>query len=118
MKVKPSFEDTLIKSLLNELFNDYKRHITVIFFDEHSVKNLRTRLLFHGISDVRFQDLSFLSIDEILKQYYSVHLDPKHDTIYDAAEQLNIQYDDKQTEAELLRTIFGKMVQLIPVGAI
>jgi hypothetical protein len=114
MKVKPSFEDTLIKSLLNELFNDYKRHITVIFFDEHSVKNLRTRLLFHGISDVRFQDLSFLSIDEILKQYYSVRLDPKHDTIYDAADQLNITFDDEDTEAEIIRAVFQKIMQLIP----
>lgn len=118
MKVKPSFEDTLIKSLLNELFNDYKRHITVVFFDEFSVKNLRTRLLFHGISDVRFQDLSFVSIDEILKKYYSVRFDQKHDTIYDAADQLNITFDDEDTEAEIIRAVFQKIMQLVPRGMI
>jgi hypothetical protein len=114
MKVMSSFEDTLLKSLLKEIFNDNIRYMKVVLFDENSVKILRTRLLFHGLSDVRFQDLSFLSLDQILKKYYSVQLDPKHDTIYDAADQLNITFDDEDTEAEIIRAVFQKIMQLIP----
>lgn len=116
MTTESEFENLLIKGLLTELFDHSQRNIVLVTFSARSIPLLRKRIVFHDIANVTFQGIEFISLQELLDTYFSIKLDQSHNTVYDAADQLNIQYDDEQTEAELIRTIFGKMVHLIPVG--
>lgn len=118
MTTESEFEKPLIKGLLTELFGQCQRNIVLVTFSEQSIPLLRKRIVFHDINNVTFQGIEFISLQELLNTYFSIKLDKNHDAVYHAADQLNIPVGDEQTEAELVRSIFRKIVQLIPQDVI
>ena len=118
MTTESEFEKLLVKGLLTELFAHFHRNSVLVTFSEKSIPLLRKRIVFHDITTVTFQSIEIISLQNLLNTYFSIKMDKNHNSVYHAADQLNITVDDEQTEVELVRSIFRKIVQLVPVEAI
>ena len=113
----PSNEKEVIKGLIHEIYYCRKKDIDIITFGNTVIPLLRTRIVFHGISDVSLRSVKFLSIKKILQDYFFIVGEDASKSVYDFAWEMNIEEGD-MAETELLRDVFLKIGALLPVGVI
>jgi len=107
-------EKEMIRRLLFHLSLCRKNKIPIVTFGSNELPIVRTRILFSDIRGVNLCDLKTISIGKILQDNFYFNTNNTMSTASDFAREMRFKTDNA-SGAEILRDIFLRIRQLLPV---